>query len=86
MATAVLLGGDVYGSHLSVNGGKSFTPVRDGQNTPDKLRIAGYASQGSTVYAFAVGRDGGETDTTGTGVIKNFILKATLGSDGALSS
>ena len=86
MATAVLLGGDVYGSHLSVNGGKSFAPVRDGQNTADKLRIAGYCRDGSTAFAFAVGRDGGETNTTGTGVTKNYILQATIGADGSLSA
>ena len=84
--TTVLLGGDVYGSHLSVNGGRSYTPTRDGQNTADKLRIAGYTQDGTTVYAFAVGRDGGEEDVTGTGVIRNYLLKATLSASGTLSA
>ena len=82
----ILYGGDVYGSHRSKDGGLTCSPVRDGQDTPDKLRIAGYCRDGGTAFAFAVGRAAGETSTTGTGVTKNYILRSTIGADGSLSA
>lgn len=86
MADVVLLGGDVWGCHKSTNGGKSFVPQRDGQNTSDKLRMVGYCRDGDTIYAMTVGFSKGDTGATGTGVKNNRILKSTLGDDGSLSA
>ena len=84
-----MLGADVAGSHLSINGGVKFVPVRSGQSDSNKLRHAGivYDDAARTFYVAycGFGTGSGDGPSTGTGVGGNGILKATLAVDGTLS-
>ena len=78
---------DVAGAHLSRDGGKTWTPVRDGMGDANKLRDSGAVSTADqrTWYVAYNGNAAGE-DITGAGVTANGILKATLSPSGAFSA
>lgn len=80
---SVMIISDVAGTHLSIDGGRTYSPVRDGQNTPNKLRGAGVVNDGLDWYVFFVGF-AGAANLVGTGVTSNGILKATQSAFGTL--
>ena len=65
---------DVAGAHLSRDGGKTWTPVRDGMGDANKLRDSGAVSTADqrTWYVAYNGNAAGE-DITGAGVTANGI-------------